>query len=50
MQTGRTFGIAGLKQALARAENPTAASTGMAIQQAVTGCRREPLGTTPPAS
>lgn len=43
MQDGGTFGVDGIKQALARAENPTAASTAMAIQQAVTDSWREPL-------
>jgi serine phosphatase RsbU (regulator of sigma subunit)/DNA-binding phage protein len=43
MQGGRTFAIDGLRRALARADNPTAASTGIAIQQAVTDCWREPL-------
>jgi serine phosphatase RsbU (regulator of sigma subunit) len=43
MQTGGTFGIEGLRQALEHAQNPTAASTTMAIQQAVTNCWREPL-------
>ena len=42
-QKGGTFGTDGLKQALERAENPTAASTAMAIQQAVTDCWREPI-------
>jgi serine phosphatase RsbU (regulator of sigma subunit) len=43
VQGGGTFGIEGVKNALARASNPTAASTAMAIQQAVTECWREPL-------
>jgi len=43
MQNGETFGVDGLRHALERAENPTAASTAMAIQQAVTDCWREPL-------
>jgi serine phosphatase RsbU (regulator of sigma subunit) len=43
LETGGTFGVEGLKQALERADNPTAASTAMAIQQAVTDCWREPL-------
>ena len=43
MQNGETFGVDGLRHALQRAENPTAASTAMAIQQAVTDCWREPL-------
>jgi len=43
MEGGGTFGVEGIKQALERADNPTAASTVMAIQQAVTDCWREPL-------
>jgi serine phosphatase RsbU (regulator of sigma subunit) len=43
MQGGGKFGVDGLKRALDQADNPTAASTGMAIQQAVTDCWREPL-------
>ncbi len=43
MENGETFGVEGLRDALDRAENPTAASTAMAIQQAVTNCWREPL-------
>ncbi|MGI8412242.1 MAG: SpoIIE family protein phosphatase [Solirubrobacteraceae bacterium] len=43
MEHGGTFGIDGLRQALERADNPTAASTAMAIQEAVTDCWREPL-------
>jgi serine phosphatase RsbU (regulator of sigma subunit) len=43
MEDGDTFGIGGLRDALERAANPTAASTAMAIQQAVTDCWREPL-------
>ncbi len=43
MEDGTTFGIGGLRAALERAENPTAASTAMAIQQVVTDCWREPL-------
>jgi serine phosphatase RsbU (regulator of sigma subunit) len=43
MQGGGSFGVDGIRQALERAENPTAASTAMAIQQAVTECWREPL-------
>ncbi len=43
MENDRTFGVDGLKQALERADSPTAASTAMAIQQAVTDCWREPL-------
>jgi serine phosphatase RsbU (regulator of sigma subunit) len=43
MEDGETFGIDGLREALDRADSPTAASTAMAIQQAVTDCWREPL-------
>jgi len=41
---GGRFGVDGLKRALEQVENPTAASTAMAIQQAVTDCWQEPLG------
>jgi len=40
---GGLFGVDGLRRALERTENPTAAATAMAIQQAVTDCWREPL-------
>jgi serine phosphatase RsbU (regulator of sigma subunit) len=43
MEGGDEFGMEGLADALERADNPTAASTAMAIQQAVTDCWREPL-------
>ncbi len=43
MEGGGTFGVQGLTEALDRADNPTAASTAMAIQQAITDCWREPL-------
>jgi serine phosphatase RsbU (regulator of sigma subunit) len=43
MENGGTFGVEGLREALDRADNPTAASTAMAIQQTVTDCWREPL-------
>jgi serine phosphatase RsbU (regulator of sigma subunit) len=43
MQGGGKFGASGIKQALERADSPTAASTTMAVQQAVTDCWREPL-------
>ena len=43
IEGGGTFGVDGIKQALERAENPTAASTALAIQHAVTDCWREPL-------
>jgi serine phosphatase RsbU (regulator of sigma subunit) len=42
-EDGGRFGIEGVRQALERAENPTAAATTMAIQQAVTDCWAEPL-------
>jgi serine phosphatase RsbU (regulator of sigma subunit) len=40
---GGTFGIEGIRSAVAEVENPTAAATAMAILQAVTDCWREPL-------
>jgi serine phosphatase RsbU (regulator of sigma subunit) len=43
VENGGTFGVDGIRRALERAESPTAASTAMAIQQAVTDCWREPL-------
>ncbi len=43
MESGGRFGVDGLRQALERADSPTAACTAMAIQQAVTDCWREPL-------
>jgi serine phosphatase RsbU (regulator of sigma subunit) len=43
MEDGGVFGVDGIRTALERAESPTAASTAMAIQQAVTDCWREPL-------
>ncbi len=43
MENGTTFGVDGLKMSLERAENPTAASTALAIQRSVTDCWREPL-------
>jgi serine phosphatase RsbU (regulator of sigma subunit)/AraC-like DNA-binding protein len=42
-EDGATFGVDGVKRALADIENPTAAATAMAILQAVTDCWREPL-------
>jgi serine phosphatase RsbU (regulator of sigma subunit) len=42
-QDGGKFGVEGLRQALERAESPTAAATAMAIQRAVTECWSEPL-------
>ncbi len=43
MEGGGAFGVEGIKQALERAESGTAASTALAIQQAVTDCWKEPL-------
>jgi serine phosphatase RsbU (regulator of sigma subunit) len=43
VEGGGRFRVEGLKQALERADNPTAASTAMAIQQAVTDCWKEAL-------
>lgn len=40
---GGTFGLDGVKSAIERASNPTAAATAMAIQEAVTSCWTEPL-------
>jgi len=40
---GGTFGVDGIRQALADVENPTAAATAMAVLQGVTDCWREPL-------
>jgi serine phosphatase RsbU (regulator of sigma subunit) len=42
-QEGGQFGVDGLRRALEHTENPTAAATAMAIQQAVTDFWREPL-------
>jgi serine phosphatase RsbU (regulator of sigma subunit) len=42
-EDGGRFGVDGLRRALERAENPTAAATAMAIQDAVTDCWSEPL-------
>jgi serine phosphatase RsbU (regulator of sigma subunit) len=42
-EDGGTFGIDGLKRALDRAENPTAACTAMAIQRTLIESWREPL-------
>jgi serine phosphatase RsbU (regulator of sigma subunit) len=42
-KNGATFGTNGIKQALQRAHSPTAPSTAMAIQQALTDCWHEPL-------
>jgi serine phosphatase RsbU (regulator of sigma subunit) len=43
MEGGGTFGTNGIKQALEAASSATAATTAMAIQQAVSECWREPL-------
>jgi AcrR family transcriptional regulator len=43
VEGGGRFGVEGLRRALERAENPTAAATALAIQDAVTDCWREPL-------
>ncbi len=43
VEGGGTFGLDGIKHALEAAGSETAASTAMAIQQAVTDCWREPL-------
>jgi serine phosphatase RsbU (regulator of sigma subunit) len=43
VEDGGRFGVEGVKRALERAESTTAASTAIAIQQAVTDCWREPL-------
>ena len=43
MEGGGTFGVDGLREALERTDSTSAASTAMAIQQAVTECWREPL-------
>jgi serine phosphatase RsbU (regulator of sigma subunit) len=43
IEGGGVFGLDGIRSALDRADNPTAASTAMAIQRAVTECWREPL-------
>lgn len=43
VEGGGTFGLDGVKRAIERAESPTAASTAMAIQRAVSECWAEPL-------
>ncbi len=43
IEGGGTFGVDGIKRALADVEYPTAAATAMAILQAVTDCWRQPL-------
>jgi serine phosphatase RsbU (regulator of sigma subunit) len=42
-EDGGRFGVEGLRRALERADNPTAAATAMAIQRTVTDSWREPL-------
>jgi serine phosphatase RsbU (regulator of sigma subunit) len=43
VEGGGTFGMDGIRKALAEADSATAAATAMAILQAVTDCWREPL-------
>jgi serine phosphatase RsbU (regulator of sigma subunit) len=43
VEGGGTFGVDGLRRALEQADTGTAASTAMAIQDAVTSCWKEPL-------
>jgi serine phosphatase RsbU (regulator of sigma subunit) len=43
VEGGGTFGIEGIRKAVAHVENATAAATAMAILQALTDCWREPL-------
>jgi serine phosphatase RsbU (regulator of sigma subunit) len=43
VEGGGTFGIEGIRKAVAEAESATAAATAMALLQAVTDCWREPL-------
>ena len=43
IEGGGTFGIEGIRKAVAEVETPTAAATALAILQAVTDCWREPL-------
>jgi serine phosphatase RsbU (regulator of sigma subunit) len=43
VEGGGRFGIDGIRRALKHAQDPTAATTAMAILQAVTDCWREPL-------
>jgi serine phosphatase RsbU (regulator of sigma subunit) len=42
-EDGGTFGVEGIRNAVADVDTPTAAATAMAILQAVTDCWREPL-------
>jgi serine phosphatase RsbU (regulator of sigma subunit) len=42
-ESGGTFGIDGIRRAVADVESPTAAGTAMAILQGITDCWREPL-------
>jgi serine phosphatase RsbU (regulator of sigma subunit) len=43
VEGGGSFGIEGIRKAVAEAESTTAATTAMTILQAVAACRREPL-------
>lgn len=43
IEGGGRFGIDGIRDALERSDSPTAASTAMAIQEAITDCWREPV-------
>lgn len=43
LQNGQTFGAHGIRNAVEQADNPSAPSTAMTIQQAVTDSWREPL-------
>ena len=43
VQGGGTFGVEGIRKAIDAADNTTAASTALAIQNAVTECWREAL-------
>lgn len=43
VEGGGTFGVDGIRKAVAEAESPSAAGTAIAILQAVTACWREPL-------
>jgi serine phosphatase RsbU (regulator of sigma subunit) len=43
LEGGGTFGIEGIRKAVNNADNATAATTAMAILQAVSDCSREPL-------
>jgi len=43
VEGGGTFGVDGIRNALARVESPTAAAAAMAVMQAVTASARDPL-------